>query len=196
MSILKDLQTPVFAAEGVPADTDAGPWRVRVDGMAARGAEFGLKELRSLPNARVGARLTSVSGWSVRADWDGVLWREFVKRHPPGPGATHVTFTSAGGYETTAPLAALDTEHALLCWGVGGAELEAEYGGPLRMVIPNLWGYKSCKWVVRITYTDALVPGYWETRGYTNEGEIEPGTTLDVNTGTRRKIKGGEVTEF
>ncbi|HUT52440.1 MAG TPA: molybdopterin-dependent oxidoreductase [bacterium] len=196
MSILSGLDTPVFAAEGVPENTDAGAWRVRVDGLAQQEAELGLADIKALPNVILDARLTSVSGWSVRAQWEGTPWTEFMKRHPGRPEATHVTFVSAGGYATTAPLTELSSPRVLLCWGVGGEPLEPDYGGPLRMLIPNLWGYKSCKWVVRITYANSLVPGYWETRGYTNHGRIEPGTTMDVNTRTRRAIKGGEVTQF
>jgi DMSO/TMAO reductase YedYZ molybdopterin-dependent catalytic subunit len=196
VSVLSDLDTPVFAAEGVPAGTDAGQWRVRVDGLAGKKVELGLAAIKSLPNVVVSARLTSVSGWSVRAQWEGTPWTEFMKRHPGRPEATHVTFTSAGGYATTIALADLASPRVLLCWGVGGEPLEPDYGGPLRMLVPNLWGYKSCKWVTRITYADSLVPGYWETRGYTNHGRIEPGATMDVNTRTRRPIRGGEVTEF
>jgi DMSO/TMAO reductase YedYZ molybdopterin-dependent catalytic subunit len=64
------------------------------------------------------------------------------------------------------------------------------------MVIPNLWGYKSCKWLGRIDFIDQMEGGYWEDRGYTRSGMIESGFTLDINTKARRPIKGGEVTEF
>jgi len=119
-----------------------------------------------------------------------------VKALPPMPQATHALFTSVGGYTTCVPLARLDHPRVLWAWAVGGEPLEADYGGPLRMVIPPLWGYKSCKWVSRLTYTDSMVPGYWETRGYTVDGEIEAGHTMDVNTKQRRKIQAGEVVDF
>ena len=64
------------------------------------------------------------------------------------------------------------------------------------MVIPNLWGYKSCKWLSVIEFIREEEGGYWEDRGYTWSGVIEPGFTLDINTKTRRPIKGGEITEF
>jgi DMSO/TMAO reductase YedYZ molybdopterin-dependent catalytic subunit len=64
------------------------------------------------------------------------------------------------------------------------------------MFIPHLWGYKSAKWLASIQFTDRMHGGYWEDRGYPREALIQPGTTLDINTRERRKISGGEVTEF
>jgi DMSO/TMAO reductase YedYZ molybdopterin-dependent catalytic subunit len=196
MSVLSEMDTPVFAAEGMPEAAIPDQWKMHVDGMAGTAVDVNLSELKTLPNSTVNCRLTSVSGWSVRADWNGAPWREFIKAYPPKPGASHATFRSVGGYTTTVPLSALDHPRVLLCWGVGGEPLEVEYGGPLRMVIPNLWGYKSCKWLMRVTYTDRMIAGYWESRGYTDHGRIEPGYTMDVNTRTRRPIKGGEVIDF
>lgn len=197
MSKLKELNIPIFKAEGLPRGAAAESWTVRVGGMLARPAELNFDDFRALPNSIVDCRLTSVSGWSVRAVWEGVLWRDFLKSHPPSPQATHATFVSVGGYDTTVPLDTLDHPRVLFCWGVAGEALEVEYGGPLRMVIPNLWGYKSCKWLTEVRYGDKMPPGFWEKRGYSLEGEIEPGHTTDYNNGrTRRPISGGEVTEF
>ncbi|MBU4605459.1 MAG: molybdopterin-dependent oxidoreductase, partial [Proteobacteria bacterium] len=74
--------------------------------------------------------------------------------------------------------------------------LETDFGGPLRMLVPHLWGYKSAKWLAGVTFGDKMQGGFWEDRGYTREGIIEPGVTLDLNSGQRRAIRGGEVTEF
>ncbi len=110
---------------------------------------------------------------------------------------SHATFTSVGGgYSTTVALKDLDTPRVILAYEVNKEPLEREYGGPLRMVIPNLWGYKSCKWLASVELTDRMKGGYWEDRGYPREAAIEPGTTLDVNTGERRPIAGGEVMDF
>ncbi|MFH2127731.1 MAG: molybdopterin-dependent oxidoreductase, partial [Pseudomonadota bacterium] len=73
---------------------------------------------------------------------------------------------------------------------------ETDFGGPLRMLVPHLWGYKSAKWLAGVTLGDKMLGGFWEDRGYTREGIIEPGVTLDLNSGQRRAIRGGEVTEF
>ncbi len=196
MSILTRLNTPCFSAGGRP-DLDESSYVLKVTGLGDGEREFTLEQLRQLPVSQVDARLTSVSGWSVRARWEGVLWRDFIAGLDIPPQADHATFTSAGeGYETTIALRDLDHPRVLLCWAVSGEPLEPDYGGPLRMVVPHLYGYKSAKWLTEIEFGIGMQGGYWEDRGYTRSGVIEPGFSLDVNTGQKRPIKGGEVTEF
>jgi DMSO/TMAO reductase YedYZ molybdopterin-dependent catalytic subunit len=178
-------------------EIDMGQYHLHVRGLVEEERSFTWEEILVLPQSKVNARLTSVSGWSVRATWEGVLWRDFIRTVTPKQGASHARFSSfGGGYETAVSLADLDHPRVLLVYAVEGEPLEKEYGGPLRMVIPNLYGYKSAKWLEAITLTDTEKGGYWEDRGYTESGIIEPGFTLDVNTRTRRPIHGGEVTEF
>ena len=195
MGILSELGMPVFKAGGMQ-EIDPATHRLKIEGLA-REAEFSLAEIKAWPMASADARLTSVSGFSVRALWQGAAWREFMQRIELAPGASHATFMSAGGgYQTTVSLADLDHPRVLLCYSVGDLPLETAYGGPLRMFIPHLWGYKNAKWLARIEFTDRMHGGYWEDRGYPREAAIQPGSTLDINTRERRKISGGEVTEF
>ncbi|MFB0508017.1 MAG: molybdopterin-dependent oxidoreductase [Thermodesulfobacteriota bacterium] len=178
-------------------EIDKAQYRLHIGGLVEEERFFTWQEITDLPVSKVDARLTSVSGWSVRATWEGVLWRDFIRTVTPKKEANHATFSSIGGaYETTVPLSDLDHPRVLLVYAVEGEPLEREYGGPLRMVVPNLYGYKSCKWLETITFTDTMRGGYWEDRGYTRSGVIEPGFTFDVNAGIRRPISGGEVTEF
>lgn len=196
MSVLKQMKTPVFAAEGI-LRLDRGAFRLAVTGLADGDRAFSLAELKAnFPSSTVNTRLTSVSGWSVRADWDGILWQDFITAIKPSSSARYAFLASAGDYTTCILLSDLGASQAMLVWGVGGEALEDEYGGPLRMIVPNLWGYKSCKWLTKIAFTDKYVTGYWELRGYTHRGDIEPGETFDVNSQKYRPIKGGEVTEF
>jgi DMSO/TMAO reductase YedYZ molybdopterin-dependent catalytic subunit len=196
MSILKDLGVPAFKAGGMPA-IDLPNFFLFVGGLVKDERRFPWQEILTMPKSRVTSRLTSVSGWSVRADWEGVRWNDFLKEISILSGTNYVRFTSVGeGYRTTVSLKDLENPRVLLAYGVNGNPIEAEYGGPLRMVIPNLWGYKSCKWLGKIEFINQEGGGYWEDRGYTRSGRIEPGFTFDVNTHTRRPISGGEVTEF
>ncbi|MCF8031824.1 MAG: molybdopterin-dependent oxidoreductase [Desulfarculaceae bacterium] len=196
MSVLTRLRMPRFTAGGMPTLADSD-WRLSLDGLLAAPRVYTLDQLKALPQSEVDARLTSVSGFSLRARWQGVLWRDLVAGLELKPGASHATFTSQGGdYTTTVSLADLDHPRVMLVLGVEDEPLERDYGGPLRTLIPQLWGYKSAKWLSGITFGQAMLGGYWEDRGYPREAAIEPGTTLDINTGQRRPIKGGEVTEF
>jgi DMSO/TMAO reductase YedYZ molybdopterin-dependent catalytic subunit len=197
VSLLSRLNTPAFSAGGVPPDPDPQRWELAVTGLVSQPRRFSLAELKKMPQTTVDARLTSVSGFSVRAPWQGVLWRHFLAQLSPDPEATHATFVSYGrNYTTTVSLADLDHPRVLLCYAVGGEPLEVTYGGPLRMFIPHLYGYKSAKWLVEVEFTDRMRGGYWEDRGFSRQARIEPGEVLDVNTGQRRRITGGEVTEF
>jgi len=195
MSRLTDLRVPVFLAEGKPS-VDVATWRLQVGGLIDNPRTLSLAEIKTLPSSRVDARLTSVSGWSVRAIWEGVLFTDFLRQFTLQPGASHVTFSSIGGYDSTVALSDLEHPRVLLCYAVEGEPLEIEYGGPCRMIVPNLWGYKSVSCLARVEFTDSMKGGYWEDRGYPREAVIEPGMTLDINTHQHRPIRGGEVTEF
>ncbi len=196
MSILKDLRISAFKVGGMPV-IDLPNYFLFVGGPVKEEKHFSWQETLAMPKSWVNCRLTSVSGWSVRADWEGIQWSDFMKQILIDSETSHVRFTSAGGgYRTTVSLKDLENPRVLLAYGVNGNPIEAEYGGPLRMVVPNLWGYKSCKWLGKIEFIDQEEGGYWEDRGYSRSGAIEPGFTLDMNTKNRRPIPGGEVTEF
>lgn len=197
MSILTDLGTPIFYAEGEPKGITRENYELRVYGMVESAPlTFTFSQLENMPFTTANARLTSVSGWSVRAGWQGVKFRDFLKNIQLQQGASYVIFESFGGYTTCVPLKDLQNDNHLICFKVEDEYLESEYGGPVRMVIPHLWGYKSIKGLSRMTFTDFPELGYWETRGYSDDAAIEPGFTKDVNSGETRKIKGGEVMEF
>ena len=196
MTILSELKVPIFGAGGIP-NKDETDFQLTVGGLVQDSIMFSLEQINELPFSTVNARLTSVSGWSVRADWQGVLWRDFLGTVSLLPKADHVTFSSHGSvYKTTVSLKDLDHPRVLLVYAVNEEPLEWEYGGPLRMVIPHLYGYKSAKWLNKIEFTDAMRGGFWEDRGYSRSGIIEPGTTLDINAEVKRSIKGGEILEF
>lgn len=196
MTALKEINTPVFAAEGV-LHLNRADFRLKVDGLVQNPVTLSLAEImNTLQNETMDRRLTSVSGWSVRANWNGILWKDFIDYVKPLPAARYALFSSASDYSTVVWLPDLAESQSMIAWGVGNEPLEDEYGGPLRLVVPNLWGYKSCKWLTKIHFVEKYQTGYWELRGYSHRGQIEPGETLDVNTQKWRPISGGEVTEF
>jgi len=197
MSKLKDMGTPVFWAEGHPGSLSAEGWQIEINGLVERPTTLVYEEILALPKSVADARLTSVSGWSVRGEWGGVRLGDLLATARIRPQATHVQFVSYREvYTTCIPLDVALQERTLLAYEFGGEPLEADYGGPVRIFCPYLWGYKSAKSVVAIRLVDRSIPGFWEVRGYLDDARITARRVRDINTHRWRRIPGGEVIEF
>ena len=197
MSKLREMGTPVFWAEGHPGPLQAGGWEVDVGGLVKEATTLSYADILDLPKAVVDARLTSVSGFSVGGTWGGLQLKELLALVEPKHDVSHVQFVSYRKiYTTCIPLDIATRERTLLAYEFEGESLEPDYGGPVRVFCPYLWGYKSAKSVVAVNFLDRSIPGYWETRGYPDQAHIKPRRVLDVNSGEWRRIPGGEVTEF
>jgi len=197
MGKLKDMHTPVFWAEGHPGPLPAEGWQVELGELVEQPVTLTYEEILALPKSIADARLTSVSGWSVRGKWGGVPLSDLLAVAGIKPEATHVQFVSyRGTYTTCIPLDVALKERTLLAYEFDGEPLDADYGGPVRVFCPYLWGYKSAKSVVAVMLEDRSIPGYWEVRGYTDEAQITAGRVHDVNTHRWRHVPDGEVIEF
>lgn len=194
MARLADLKIPVFWAEGQPA-IDREGFLLRIGGLVESPRALGLPELVSLATDTVSCRLTSVTRWSVRLTWKGFLARRLIEMAQPRPGAAFVKLTSFGGsYFTVVPLAALEHPRAIVALWAEGEVLPVEYGGPVRAVFPQLWGYKSAKSIVSVDFQERDEPGYWESRGYAGDAAITATKIHDLNERQTRYHSGGEVT--
>lgn len=197
MSKLKEMGTPVFWAEGHPGPLEAEGWTVELGGLVDKPLTLTYEEILTLPKSIADARLTSVTRWSVRGEWGGVRISDLLAVAGIKSKATHVQFVSHREiYTTCIPLEMALKERTLLAYEFDGEPLDADYGGPVRAFCPYLWGYKSAKSVVAINLVDGSIPGFWEARGYPESAQIKPGYVLDLNTGRRRRVPGGEVVEF
>jgi DMSO/TMAO reductase YedYZ molybdopterin-dependent catalytic subunit len=197
VSKLKDMGAPIMWAEGHPGELQAKGWEVDVDGLVDNPATLTYEAIRALPKTVVDARLTSVSGFTIGGAWSGVRLDDIFSVVRPQPKASHVQFVSYRKiYTTSIPLEVARRGRTLLAYAFEGEPLEADYGGPVRIFCPYLWGYKSAKSVIAINLVDRSIPGFWETRGYPESAQIKPRRIYDVNSGRWRRIPGGEVTGF
>jgi DMSO/TMAO reductase YedYZ molybdopterin-dependent catalytic subunit len=197
MSRLKELKTPVFWAEGHPGHLDRHTWRIEVTGLCKWPRSFSWDELTAMPRTVADARLTSVTRFSVRGNWGGVKVADILDSVEFESEARYVRFWSIRGiYDTSIPIEIARKERTLLAYAFDDEYLEEDYGGPIRVFCPYLWGYKSAKSVIRLEVTEKYVSGFWETRGYPDEAEIEAGKVRDLNSGRVRPIPGGEVIRF
>lgn len=190
---LFDLKVPVFWAEGQPK-IPAGGTTLAVGGLVGQPVTLKSAEIRDLAVDEVDCRLTSVTRWSVRATWRGMLMSRLVTMVKPSADARFVRLTSFGGvYTTTVELAELSHPRAVFAVAANGEDLPVEYGGPVRAVFPQLWGYKSAKSLVAVDFLRDYESGYWEQRGYEGDARIPATKLYNLNARTTLQHPGGEV---
>lgn len=165
------LKWPVLHYGGVP-HFDAATWRFETAGLVERPLSLGWEEFLALPHIEVTADFHCVTRWS-RFDnrWEGVAFRTVFEMTRPEAAATHVMVHGAEGYTTNVPLSDLLSEDVLFAFEHDGAPLPPEHGGPLRLVVPKLYGWKSAKWVRGLEFLPQDQPGFWEQNGYHMYGD-------------------------
>jgi DMSO/TMAO reductase YedYZ molybdopterin-dependent catalytic subunit len=162
---------PILHASPIPK-FNPEIWSFRVWGEVENEVEWTWGEFRSLPKSRNTSDFHCVTGWSkFDIAWEGVSFKEVAARVKPKPSATHVVVHAEYGYTANLPLTALGDADVLFAWAHDGFDLEPEHGGPLRLVVPKLYAWKSAKWVRGLHVLDHDERGYWEERGYHNRAD-------------------------
>jgi DMSO/TMAO reductase YedYZ molybdopterin-dependent catalytic subunit len=157
---------------GVQPDVKPERWRLRVTGLVEKPQAWTLDEFHALPQQDFVSDIHCVTSWS-RFDnhWRGVASRTILDLVRPKADARHVIFHAYDGYATNVALDAFADENVLLAHSWEGKPIPREHGGPVRVVVPDWYFWKSAKWVTRIEVSAKDRPGFWETRGYHNEGD-------------------------
>jgi DMSO/TMAO reductase YedYZ molybdopterin-dependent catalytic subunit len=154
---------------------DPETWRLRIDGLVERPQTLTYAQLLALPRARQTSDFVCVTGWSVDdVHWRGVRFDDLLAEARPRRAARALRFVSAERpYEDTLTLEQARARDAMLALEMDGAPLERKHGAPARVVMPQMYGYKSVKWVSRIVVTDRVEDGYWQRRGYDRDAWID-----------------------
>ncbi len=157
---------------GMQPDVPASRWQLDVFGAVERPLTWDWAGFQALPQSRAVSDIHCVTTWS-RYDnaWDGVLTRDLLHAVNPKPEARFVVLQSYDGYTTNLSLEDFAADDALLAHSWQGAPLTQAHGGPLRLVVPRLYFWKSPKWLQRIEFRAEDRPGFWEVRGYHNRGD-------------------------
>ena len=147
-------------------------WRLDIVGETEMPVSLDWRAFQALPQSDRLSDIHCVTTWS-RYDnrWQGVATHDLLDLVMPKPSATHVLLSSYDGYTTNLPLADFAVEDALLATHWEGEPLTAEHGGPVRVVVPHLYFWKSAKWVNRIEFLTADRAGFWERNGYHMRGD-------------------------
>jgi len=157
---------------GVVPRVDKGNWQLAVDGLVENPVNWRWDDLMAQPPFRSLSDIHCVTTWS-RYDnhWEGVSAKHLLSVVRPTAEAAHVVFHSFDGYTTNIPLGAFDDEDVLLATTWEGEPISRDHGGPVRVIVPKLYFWKSAKWVKRIEFVAEDRKGYWEVRGYHNEAD-------------------------
>lgn len=164
----------IYTVNGVPA-YDPTTWRMQVDGMVAKPVSLSFDALQALPQSQQVGVFHCVTGWSVpNLTWAGVKMTDFLTHVQPLPGASYMTLYSGDGvYTDSISLQQASQSDVMLAHSMNGAPLPLEQGQPVRLIIPEMYGYKNVKWVNRIQFTDKPISGYWEQNGYPIDAYIK-----------------------
>jgi DMSO/TMAO reductase YedYZ molybdopterin-dependent catalytic subunit len=147
-------------------------WRLDVHGAVENTIFWDFSQFLAQKQAQVVSDIHCVTTWS-RYDnrWEGLATRDLLMACRPRKEARFVVLYSYDGYATNLALEDFAAEDALLAHSWSGKPLTPEHGGPVRLVVPHLYFWKSAKWLKAIEFLDKDAPGFWEVRGYHNRGD-------------------------
>ena len=165
---------PVLHVGDVPTFApDGSDWSLEIGGLVDAPRAFSWAELMALPANEIVTDIHCVTKWSkFDTRWRGVRVRDVLAECGGAlPSATHILETAEHGYTTNLPLADVLGDEALVAFEFDGAPIEPVHGGPVRLVVPHLYFWKSAKWLRRIDLLDHDEPGFWERNGYHDYGD-------------------------
>ncbi len=162
---------PVLTAEVTPV-IDTARWTMTVDGLVGTPTTWSWDELHALPQSEYAGPIHCVTTWSkFDTRFGGTSIDVLLDAAGPLPEATHVLATSTTGYTTNLPLDHVTGGQAWVVSSFQGKPLPRDHGGPIRLLVPHLYFWKSAKWITRLTLLDHDERGFWEQNGYHDLGD-------------------------
>lgn len=147
-------------------------WTMTVDGLVEKSRTWTWAELRARPVSTYRGDIHCVTTWSkLDTTFRGISVDDLLAEAGPLPEAAYVLAHSTTGYTTNLPLSDVTGQKAWLAWEYDGRPLTPEHGGPVRLLVPHLYFWKSAKWVTRLELLAEDRPGFWEQRGYHDRGD-------------------------
>jgi DMSO/TMAO reductase YedYZ molybdopterin-dependent catalytic subunit len=165
------------ASDGAFPDVSDEQFQLNVDGMVDTPLALSYSDLLAMPPTTLVRTFQCVTGWQVpHVHWQGVALSEILDRAGVKSGATALRFFSYDNFDTESlTLAQARRPDVIVAYSMLGAPVTREHGGPVRLYVAPMYGYKSIKWLSDITVTNKVVPGYWEQNGYAVDAWIGQG---------------------
>jgi DMSO/TMAO reductase YedYZ molybdopterin-dependent catalytic subunit len=152
----------------------AADWSMKVGGLVERPFTIGFDELKAMPPTLLTKDFQCVTGWRVHdVKWAGVKLADVLDRAGVKPGGKAVSFRSFdGAYTESLTMEQARRDDVLVAYEMEGGPVSAAHGGPVRMLVAPMYGYKSTKWLGAIDVTGEVQGGYWENYGYDQDGWV------------------------
>lgn len=146
-------------------------WRLALEGSVSRPLRLSYSDLLDFPHCTISVDIHCVTRWSrLGMTWTGVPVSALVEAASVQSTVQHVIARSVTGYTTSLSFEDLIRKETLVAFEVDGEPLPPEHGGPVRLLVPHLYFWKSAKWLCALTFLDHEELGYWEERGYHRVG--------------------------
>jgi DMSO/TMAO reductase YedYZ molybdopterin-dependent catalytic subunit len=162
----------LFDMGGVQGTASTRDWKVKIHGEVEKPTTLTFQELLELSQVDITCDVHCVTGWTLLdSQWRGVQLTTIMNLVKTKESARFVIFQATAGYSSNIPISEARKENVLLAHGFSGRELPRPHGAPVRALVPDLYFYKSAKWLEGIKFTARDEPGYWELRGYSNSAD-------------------------
>jgi len=175
----------IYTVAPIP-DFHPNTWRLSVGGLVDHKLSLSYHDLLNLPALAVTRNYQCVTGWIVpHCQWQGVSLPTLARLAGARPSAKFINFYSSDGVYSESlrlPSQAFKPD-VMLGYYLNGRPLAREQGAPLRLVVPEMYGFKYIKWVDRVTLSTDVIPGYWENRGYAIDAWLGPRSNYGRDTG-------------
>ena len=164
----------IYSVTGDLPSRSRASYRLKVKGLVTQPLELTYDELTAMPSTTLHRDFQCVTGWRVPdVEWKGVRLGDLLDRAGVQPTARAVRFTSFDGeYTESLTLAQARRPDVIVAYGMEGGDVPHIHGGPVRMYVAPMYGYKSTKWLDTIELTAQVEPGYWEHYGYDVDGWV------------------------
>lgn len=164
-----------------PQEVNITDYRLTIDGLVREQKSYTYNQvLQGFPHYEKVMTLFCVEGWDETILWEGVKVSDLINTASPNPRANTVIFTGADGYTTSLPLDYINRNNILMAYGMNNITMPVARGYPFELVAEDRWGYKWIRWVTGIRLSDdPTYRGYWESRGYSNGGDLNKSFFVD-----------------
>ncbi len=153
---------------------DRRAYTLQVHGLVERPLTLSYAQLVNMPSTLLLRDFQCVTGWRVpNVHWTGVRLSDLLDRAGVKPEARALRFVSFdGAYTESLTLEQARRPDVMVAYELQDSPLSSDHGGPVRLYVAPMYGYKSCKWLESIELTADVEPGYWEERGYDVDGWV------------------------